>query len=123
MEIRDPETGKKQYVGIDLAVSENPAYLEKKESRTETVCHEFNAFMRHGYRKIPRQIFAVPPKIMARFLAAYVGAVETGRMPDESETLALFESAKAEVSISEIVERAKARSAFLVTDAPSPTVH
>lgn len=45
------EKGSKDYVGFDLAVSDNPEYLQKKGQRTHTVCREFNQFM--GWKKSP----------------------------------------------------------------------
>ncbi|MFB0965495.1 MAG: hypothetical protein QMC36_07610 [Patescibacteria group bacterium] len=45
------DKGSKDYVGFDLAVSDNPQYLEKKGQRTHTVCREFNQFM--GWKKSP----------------------------------------------------------------------
>lgn len=62
----------KEYTGIDIAISENPRYLTKKEERTETVCREFNAYKGHGSKTMPRQVFAIPPHIMAKFLSSYM---------------------------------------------------
>ena len=37
-------TGEKEYLGLDIAVSKNSEYLQKKEQRSNTICREFNAF-------------------------------------------------------------------------------
>lgn len=43
--------GSKSYAGFDLAISNNPEYLEQKALKTHTVCREFNQFM--GWKKTP----------------------------------------------------------------------
>lgn len=113
VEIRNPDGGK-QYVGIDLAVSDNPEYLEKKGMRTETVCYEFNAFMRHGKRTMPRQVFAIPPSVMSRFLVEYVESVASGRTPDSAGILEIFERSKRPASSSEILQRVQSRTAAVL---------
>lgn len=118
VEVRSPE-GAKDYVGFDLAVSENPEYLEKKESRTHTVCREFNHFM--GWRKDPqgkersmlRQVFAIPPKVMAGFLPEYMRRIAQGRPPSAKETLVLLEAAKVR-TVSITKERAQSRVAKIL---------
>lgn len=82
------------YTGIDIAISENPNYLAKKEERTETVCREFNAYKKHGHKTMPRQVFAIPPRVMARFLSGYMDRISSGEKMESTEMLALFNEAK-----------------------------
>lgn len=94
IEVKTPE-GRKEYTGIDIAVSKNPHYLkQKEEKRTETVCREFNAYKRHGHKTMPRQIFAIPPRVMARFLSGYMDRISSGEPMESAEVLALFHEAK-----------------------------
>lgn len=112
VEVKTPE-GKKDYVGFDLAISENREYLDKKETRTETVCYEFNSFMRHGKKTIPRQIFAIPPKVMAGFLPSYMELVAKGKTPSSKETLELLEFAKTR-TVAKTVETTKSAVAHVL---------
>lgn len=92
IEVKNTE-GKKEYTGIDIAISENQQYLSKKESRTETVCREFNAFKWHGNLAMPRQVFAIPPRVMSRFLENYMERIGTHGAVSSTEILALFHEA------------------------------
>lgn len=67
--------GELEHIGLDLAISDNPEYLKQKEFRTETLCSEFNARKKLKGKRIPRQVFAIPPKIMARVLPKYMEMV------------------------------------------------
>ena len=93
-EMRDAH-GVLQHVGFDLAVSDNPEYLEQKECRTETLCSEFNARKKLKNKRIPRQVVAIPPRVMAGFLSKYMEAIEHGKSPSGTETLSMLEEAKA----------------------------
>lgn len=99
VEERKPN-GSKSYYGFDLAVSENPAYLEGKRERTRTKCREFNQFMRWpktaegNDRSIPRKVFDIPPRVMSGFLPEYMKRVAAGTPPTAKETLELFEAAQ-----------------------------
>lgn len=67
----------KEYMGIDVAVSEDKKYLDKKEARTETLCREFNKVHQLGERRIDRVVFAFPPEVMATFLSEYMKRIAT----------------------------------------------
>lgn len=118
VEVRNPE-GSKDYVGFDLAVSDNPEYLERKGQRARTVCREFNHFM--NWRKSPdgqdrsmvREVFAIPPKVMASLLPAYMDRVASGNPPDQEETLRLLSEAKAR-SAAATVESTRSRVAAVL---------
>jgi hypothetical protein len=84
----------KEYTGIDIAISDNPHYLAKKEERTETTCREFNAYKKHGNKTMPRQVFAIPPKVMAKFLSTYMQQISSGGLLNSKRILEIFEEAK-----------------------------
>lgn len=80
-----------RYTGIDIAISKNLEYIEKKEKRVYTTCREFNAYKKHGEkRNMPRQVFAIPPIAMAKFLQKYMNGVITNKTMDPYELLSLF---------------------------------
>lgn len=89
------EDGSKHYTGIDIAISENPRYLEKKALRTETTCREFNSYKRHGNKVIAREVFAIPPRVMAGFLSEFMDKIANGDTISPAETMLLLEHAKA----------------------------
>lgn len=83
-----------EYMGIDIAVSDNPEYLEGKQQRTETICYEFNACKRLGKMPMVREVFSVPPHTMARFLSGYMERVILNGRVKPREVLPLFDEAK-----------------------------
>lgn len=83
-----------EYMGMDLAVSENPEYLRNKQQRTMTVCCEFNAYKKLGKREMVRQVFSVSPQTMARFLSECMARVASHGRVDSEEILSLFYEAK-----------------------------
>ncbi|MDD5376884.1 MAG: hypothetical protein PHH16_02080 [Candidatus Gracilibacteria bacterium] len=82
-----------EYVGLDIAISDDVYYLSKKEERTETICREFNAFRRLGNKMMPRQVFAIPTYVMNKFMYSYMRRVASGDRVKSSElTTLLIES-------------------------------
>lgn len=114
VEVRNPG-GSKDYVGFDLAISDNPDYLDRKGQRSRTICREFNQFM--GWKKSPegrdremvREVFAIPPKVMASFLPAFMKRVASGNAPSSQEILELFEAAKLN-NVKNTIARTQART-------------
>lgn len=83
-----------EYMGIDIAVSDNREYLEEKQQRTATICREFNTCKRLGKMSMAREVFSVSPHTMARFLSDYMERVILNGRVKPREVLTLFEDAK-----------------------------
>ncbi len=82
-----------EYVAFDIAVSENKDYLDQKENPLETQCHEFNDFRKRKlYSKMPRVVFAIPPRVMTRFLSEYMTQIATKGFVEKKDILPLFKS-------------------------------
>lgn len=79
-----------EYVGFDIAISENPQYLAKKEERSETICREFNLYKKRADTSIPRVVFSISPRIMVRFLSEYMKRVAEKGFVDRKDILTLF---------------------------------
>lgn len=79
-----------EHVGFDIAVSDNGAYLDEKWRRTESICHEFNAYKGHGNKYIPRIVFPISPRVMAKFLSEYMKRVAEKGFVDRKDILTLF---------------------------------
>lgn len=83
-----------EYTGIDIAISKNPYYLAKKEKRTETICYEFNAFKGYKNKSMPREVFAIPPRVMAKFLTRYMQQISLYGAIKPHEVLNFFREAR-----------------------------
>lgn len=83
-----------EYVGFDIAVSENPEYIAQKEQRTRTICREFNmAKNLNPDQSIPRMVFAIPPRVMAEFISTYMKRIATSGSISRDDILPLFQKA------------------------------
>ncbi len=72
------------------------------------MCREFNAYKRHGHKTIPRQVFAIPPQTMARFLSIYMERISSNGTVDSSEVLSLFHEAK-NITVATVRESTQSR--------------
>lgn len=97
-----------EYVAFDIAVSANAEYLDEKEKRTETICYEFNAVKNLKNKSIPRVVFAVPPRIMAKFISEYMKHVSVKGFIERKDILMLFKSAASD-TVRELSEKVHSR--------------
>lgn len=88
--------GKLVCTGFDFAVSNNPVYLQEKKERTNTVCNEFNAVQRANI-VMNREVFAVPTRVMAKFLPECMEMISGGGSIDTREIVDIFLRIKKEV--------------------------
>ncbi len=73
--IRKPN-GSGYTFAIDLAVSSNEKYLEKKRERTETKCREYNRYADMPIdTPMDREVISIRPEAMGYFLVQYLDAV------------------------------------------------
>lgn len=87
--------GSKQTFAIDIAVSSNTKYLEKKQERTYTRCREFNAYMgKASDTPMAREVLAIAPEVMGYYLVQYLKAIGQGKALNDAQKLQLFESAQ-----------------------------
>lgn len=75
-------------------MSQNESYLTQKGRRSETICYEFDAYKQHGKQTIPRQVFAISPQVMSKYLRDYMALILKGEIPDAQTILRLRDEAK-----------------------------
>lgn len=85
-----------KHVAFDIAVSENAEYLGKKEERTETICYEFDSIKKLKQKPIPRVVFAIPPRVMTKFISEYMKHISTKGFIDRKDILTFFRDASSD---------------------------